>query len=89
MSIVAMAGAAPPSHPSSSSDTDSSLLLDGARASLYIVALAYCFIGLYAITDPTMTYCYQRGYKMSRREVLPLNAFVPVLSKGVSCAFLC
>lgn len=84
-----MAGVAPPSPPSSLCDTDASLLLDGARTSLYIVALAYYFIGLYAITDPTMTYCYQRGYKMSRREVLPLNAFVPVLSNGVSCAFLC
>jgi magnesium/proton exchanger len=56
-----MAGAAPPPPPPSSSSscrTDAAYLLfrgetllpDGARASLYAVALAYCFVGLSAVT---------------------------------------
>lgn len=55
-----MAGAAPPPPPSSSSScgTDAAYLLfrgetllpDGVRASLYAVALAYCFVGLSAVT---------------------------------------
>lgn len=55
MSNMAMVRAAAP--PSSSCDSDTyllfhgeTLLSNGVRASLYTVALAYCFIGLSAIT---------------------------------------
>jgi magnesium/proton exchanger len=56
MSNIAMVRAAVP-PPSSSCDSDTyllfhgeTLLSSGVRASLYTVALAYCFIGLSAIT---------------------------------------
>lgn len=87
MSSVTIVGAAPPPL-SSSCGTDASLLLDDACASLYTIALAYYFIGLYAVTDPTLLYYYQRGYKMSCWEVLPPDAFIPILGKGTSCALL-